>query len=980
MVYKKIILSIIFLIGVIILYNSDVVFAYNSYNFGDKIRFRGNNYYVIEESNSDKDYIYLMRENTFSVNEINAYAKDEEGNLIISSLSNSVEFYYSDKCKVGMYGSVIDDSGCTADYKKSSVKKILDNWKNEIFEEDELASIDGYEVKTLTLNDIMDKFYFEEQQGLYGQVRVGRSSETPSFLPSNFWLMDISNDSIEVNSISSDQISSSKVYNKNNILPTVYLKKCALEGTCGNKSYNNYTVGEKVKFRGNNYYVIENSNTNQNFVTVIKEEPLNINDIQSAGVELNGEGNSIPYDSQNCNGTIYPFDYNNSYVKELIDNWANVNFYDGELKRLKGYKARILSPEDEIINNININSSLRNILDSVPFRIGEDGFNICRTYGRRNFKVYPVVNLKKCTIEGTCATDKKEEYSFGDLITYKGQNYHVLKNSDKYTNYVTLLKDEPLNKEELVKYYGGNPPSINVDENGVASIIYNYGQNNSYVKSNVKRIVDNWANDTFSSSLVYNDKYSAKLLSTEDLVNYLYYEWGAGTAGTSTAYMYKRTDKTPSWFYENSAQTHMWLMTPFDDSNNRVWTTYNDQTIDLNSTYEYGTVRPVVNVNKCELNPNADSCQKCKRVTKSSSLKTYKSYGIGDIVTYKGQEYYVVRNSNKYTSYLKLLKKEPLTSSQINQYGKNENNESIVNKYTFYDPSDITNNKKNGKFVIFSVWNDYNTYICNNDSDRICGSSYDGNYGLEFYYNTVIPGNAYQYDNGYGGMQYFSNDTCHVFNGKTYHINDETTCSNASDYELSSIKTVVDNWTKLELDENDLIKINNYNSRLISNFDIRDVIYDGNVGKTPKMIFPDNYSYWLMNAEIQSYPYEINSYGVNSLNVNDTKFEIIYPAVRPLIYLNKCALEDGCFTENINLATCYVDEEEIIEDPTDEPEEPSIIEDPNDPSIVDNDPDIIDAPNTSKIISIGSIILSISLIIGGSILVIHNVIKNKNNK
>lgn len=61
MIYKKLIISVFIIIGVIFTFRYEDVFAYNSYTNGQKIKFRSSNYYVIGDSDENSDYVFLLR-------------------------------------------------------------------------------------------------------------------------------------------------------------------------------------------------------------------------------------------------------------------------------------------------------------------------------------------------------------------------------------------------------------------------------------------------------------------------------------------------------------------------------------------------------------------------------------------------------------------------------------------------------------------------------------------------------------------------------------------------------------------------------------------------------------------------------------------------------------------------------------------------------------------------------------------------------
>ena len=112
----------------------------------------------------------------------------------------------------------------------------------------------------------------------------------------------------------------------------------------------------------------------------------------------------------------------------------------------------------------------------------------------------------------------------------------------------------------------------------------------------------------------------------------------------------------------------------------------------------------------------------------SDKSPTYTAYSVGDQVTYNNVDYYVIKDSGAKESTVTLLKAEPLSVQEVNEYGAGH-----VNIYTS------------------SVGTAYNS-------------------------------------NGYGGMAYYTSETCGKVNGSYI----TTGCK--TDYASSEIKYVVDAW------------------------------------------------------------------------------------------------------------------------------------------------------------------------------------------
>ena len=172
---------------------------------------------------------------------------------------------------------------------------------------------------------------------------------------------------------------------------------------------------------------------------------------------------------------------------------------------------------------------------------------------------------------------------------------------------------------------------------------------------------------------------------------------------------------------------------------------------------------------------------------------TYQAYNIGDTVTYNGMEFYVIEASDESSDRVTMLKAEPLTVDEVNTYGTGH-----VNRYT-----------------VDSVGTAYNS-------------------------------------NGYGGMAYYTSETCGYVNGSYV----STGCT--TDYESSEVKYVVDAWTNDKLNASDLTEDNlGYKTRLLTFEDLTNNLgyarEDGatymslNTENTPSWVYNENYYYWTMS-------------------------------------------------------------------------------------------------------------------------------------
>ena len=108
-------------------------------------------------------------------------------------------------------------------------------------------------------------------------------------------------------------------------------------------TYTAYSIGDEVSYNNVDYYVIENSDTTQSTVKLLKAEPLSYADVQtySAGTGANTHNNNgyggMQYHSSSNS-------YNGSYIKTTVDAWKAA-------KAPAAIEARLITL-DELKNNL----------------------------------------------------------------------------------------------------------------------------------------------------------------------------------------------------------------------------------------------------------------------------------------------------------------------------------------------------------------------------------------------------------------------------------------------------------------------------------------------------------------------------------------------------------------------------------------------------------------------------------------------------
>ena len=324
-----------------------------------------------------------------------------------------------------------------------------------------------------------------------------------------------------------------------------------------------------------------------------------------------------------------------------------------------------------------------------------------------------------------------------------------------------------------------------------------------------------------------------------------------------------------------------------------------------------------------------------------NKILAFEEYQLGDKINYKGEDYYVISYSGENTNYVTLLKEKSLTVDELYKYGRDESGKLFVNK----------------------------NVINTNDPEKV----------------------IYEFDNNIGGIAFYSSDGCsslYYYNGSSISISDSDNSKCVNKYNSSDIKKVVDNWAKDKISISDLIEIEGYKTRILNRRDIYislgPVSYDyGDYNLRDKEWFSDltlSVPLWTMSrAGNNSFEIEIIYYGsINKENV------FYISAVKPVINLKKCAIEDKCQEEVLEKELEKIIEEEkepnkIIEEELDnniEVKEPDniIIETKVEP---EKEKTIIETENTFKTVSYVIIIIGSLLIIGGYIF--YKKIKKINN-
>ena len=429
----------------------------------------------------------------------------------------------------------------------------------------------------------------------------------------------------------------------------------------------NLDTGDAVKYNNIDFYVVS---SNKDYYTLMKGEPIKSSDVSdliasteldSSIVDLSSTYVKIPYYYRdNCNSLSdysgCTTDYTMSDVKQLVDVWASKYLDSNDLVKDKnGYTTRLIT-YDEMFDYLGYelysydtfiaSSSYEN---TPTFAYNDDYYYWTMTSVEdsknklffvtstllykevdSSANVRPLINVKKDKVELVNKINKsteevstndsitKKAYKKGDLITYNGMRFYVLKDSLENSSTVTLIKVMPLTVSEIMKYGASKvnqfattyPYATPYD--GVGKVAYYAsdtckkfdiisGCTTDYNKSGIKVIVDNWVNDRFNASELASDEYGykARLLNSTDITDDLYYV-PTETEVTSYNSYYDASMYTPDYNLANC-----WTMSSIEDYNEFILKQGTNNNFYPFSMYQKaGTVCPVVTILKDGIEQN----------------------------------------------------------------------------------------------------------------------------------------------------------------------------------------------------------------------------------------------------------------------------------------------------------------------------------------------------------------------------------------
>lgn len=318
--------------------------------------------------------------------------------------------------------------------------------------------------------------------------------------------------------------------------------------------------------------------------------------------------------------TLLIFGTFNSDIKNLmgnsvIDNYICPTGYNLEnnkcIKRIEPTKLGDVNGDNKIDNQdvllIQEHINGQTLLTSQKFRAADivnDGrvnvedVNKLRYYLEKNtIKISGYVCPSEYVLkEGKCYIEKEKievknngDYKIGDAIKYNNSYWYVISN---HQDYVTLVKKEPLTKDQLGKYaINNNGEYYNIMYYSDSSCVNNNTCNN-YQYSNIKVVLDSYV-VSIADDLKEVEGYKIRLMTIDELVN-------LGFIDNSNTLYYETSKTTPYWVGSNGDE--YWVMNSKINNLNSTFMVvdYNDESYayEVNTYSNLGKVRPVINLLK----------------------------------------------------------------------------------------------------------------------------------------------------------------------------------------------------------------------------------------------------------------------------------------------------------------------------------------------------------------------------------------------
>lgn len=168
------------------------------YETGDIVNYKGIKFYVLRNSSSKDEYATVLKATPLSIEEvdkyghgiINKYTQKSVNKAYDSRGYGGMAYYSNSNCKFN--DRFPNEVGCLTAYDKSDVKKVVDNWTEDLFTDEDLGVDEyGYSSRILNKDDLFNYLNYESSNKdiTNGGEYIKYTENTPQFNLSSCWTM-----------------------------------------------------------------------------------------------------------------------------------------------------------------------------------------------------------------------------------------------------------------------------------------------------------------------------------------------------------------------------------------------------------------------------------------------------------------------------------------------------------------------------------------------------------------------------------------------------------------------------------------------------------------------------------------------------------------------------------------------------------------------------------------------------------------------
>ena len=453
--------------------------SYKEYKVGDTYTYKGIDFYVIQNSDSDSEIVTTIKAEPLTVADVNKYKDNNHvnvnTNVSLGEANNtngygSVAFYTNfDRCGYWAHNqnsnypvadSIPNYEGCFLSYSdltgNSDIKFIVDDWINDTIKKSDLY-VDEYDKKyrLLSNDDLLNLGYTVNENGGYD-----KTAKVPNFIYNNkysYWIMhsyefedkitfnttgkpliktidrsyiDNNGDVIEFSGDFST--SNNSIFDMHAIIPVVNFRKSAQKSS--NTSVKaldtiEFTMGDIVEYKGNKYYVISD---NDSTMTIVKATPLTVAEVNKYGKgyinRYTTESKNTAYDNNGYGGIAY---YSRRDCRLGHTSGCNSSYNSSDVKYVVDAWLKDFTNSSDLVSSNNV----RLINSSDLVEIGYDFFGTSSGPNGDGYSSLPqtsdfILELK----DGW--TSKSYNDSSTSLLTITTNGNLVAKNLYDYTNVI----------------------------------------------------------------------------------------------------------------------------------------------------------------------------------------------------------------------------------------------------------------------------------------------------------------------------------------------------------------------------------------------------------------------------------------------------------------------------------------------------------------------------------------------------------------